>query len=86
MRKERLLWVLIILGLDVANEGLFSSKSKGSYLANYRYPSLVLLDQIGIVDFGGFPKYQEGFFKFFLPTKKMLEYLLYRVTHLNHRP
>ncbi len=59
-----------ILGLDVTTEGPFSEKSKGSYLVNYRYSSLALLDQIGVVDFGGVPKYQDGSFKFFLPTKK----------------
>ncbi len=55
------------LGLDVTAEGPFKTGYKGSYLANYRYSSLSLLDAAGIVDFDGVPKYQDGAFKVMLP-------------------
>ena len=59
-----------ILGLDATTEGPLSKNSKGSYLINYRYSSLSLLDQMGVVDFGGVPKYQDASFKLHFPTKK----------------
>ncbi len=55
------------LGMDLTAEGPFASNYKGSYLANYRYSSLALLDAAGIVDFDGVPRYQDGSFKVMLP-------------------
>jgi hypothetical protein len=57
------------LGLDIAAEGPFKKGYSGSYLANYRYSSLDLLDRAGIVDFGGVPRYQDLSFKIQLPVK-----------------
>jgi hypothetical protein len=51
-------------------EGPFSKNYNGSYLINYRYSSLALLDNAGIVDFDGVPKYQDLGFKFMLPARK----------------
>ncbi len=59
-----------VLGIDFTAEGPFKQGGQSSYLANYRYSSLALLDEAGIVDFSGVPKYQDGSFKFFFPTKK----------------
>ena len=58
------------IGMEATLEGPFSKNYKGSYLINYRYSSLDLLDQAGIVDYYGVPKYQDLSFKFHLPTKK----------------
>ena len=55
------------LGLDFTAEGPFSKNSRGSYIANYRYSSLDLLDRAGVVDFGGVPRYQDMSFKVSLP-------------------
>lgn len=66
-----------ILGLDATTEGPLSKNSKGSYLVNYRYSSLALLDEMGIVDFGGVPKYQDASFKLHLPTKKAGTFTLF---------
>ncbi len=60
-----------VLGLDATVEGPFSKNYNGSYLVNFRYSSLDLLDQTGIIDFDGVPKYYDGSFKFNLPTKSM---------------
>jgi hypothetical protein len=57
-----------ILGTDLTIEGPFKSGYSGSYLANYRYSTLSILDETGIVDFGGVPKYQDGSFKLVLPA------------------
>lgn len=56
-----------ILGMDATIEGPFSKNYGGSYIANYRYSSLAILDQIGAVDFEGVPKYQDASFKVVLP-------------------
>ena len=57
------------LGLDMAAEGPFKKGYNGSYLVNYRYSSLDLLDRAGIVDFGGVPRYQDLSFKIALPAR-----------------
>jgi len=55
------------LGLDITAEGPFKEGKTASYLANYRYSSLDLLDRTGIVDFGGVPRYQDLSFKINVP-------------------
>ena len=57
-----------VLGLDATVEGPFSENYKGSYLVNFRYSSLDLLDKTGVIDFDGVPKYYDGSFKLNLPT------------------
>lgn len=56
-----------VLGLDMAAEGPFKQGYSGSYLINYRYSTLDLLDRTGVVDFGGVPRYQDLSFKVNLP-------------------
>ncbi|WP_066756701.1 TonB-dependent receptor [Crocinitomix algicola] len=59
-----------VIGIDATIEGPFSEGYRGSYMANYRYSSIALLDKVGILDFNGIPIYQDGAFKIHLPTKK----------------
>ncbi len=61
-----------ILGLQVSFEGPFKKNYSGSYLINYRYSTLVLLNAIGlpIVDNALVPQFQDLSYNFFLPTKK----------------
>ncbi|MGC4058980.1 MAG: carboxypeptidase-like regulatory domain-containing protein [Chitinophagaceae bacterium] len=66
-----------VLGTDVTLEGPFSKKYKGSYIVNYRYSTLGLLDQAGIVHFNGIPKYQDGSFKLQLPAGKAGDFTLF---------
>lgn len=56
------------LGLDMTAEGPFTAGGRGSYIANYRYSALDLLDKAGVVDFGGVPRYQDMSFKIQLPV------------------
>ncbi len=58
-----------VLGTDVTLEGPFKKGGGASYLINYRYSTLAILDDLGMVDFGGVPKYQDLSFKFQFPTK-----------------
>jgi hypothetical protein len=59
-----------VLGTDVTAEGPFKKNYGGSYLFNYRYSSLAMLNQLGLVDFDGVPKYQDAAFKVVLPSQK----------------
>jgi hypothetical protein len=58
-----------ILGTDFTAEGPFKKGSSSSYLVNYRYSTLSILDQIGVVDFMGIPKYQDLSYKVVVSTK-----------------
>lgn len=60
-----------VLGTDITLEGPFSKAKKSSYLVNYRYSTLSLLDALNLVDFGGIPKYQDLSFKVHLDGKKL---------------
>lgn len=68
--KHERTFSLGILGADVTLEGPLSDNYNGSYLVNYRYSTLELLDRAGIADFGGVPKYQDASMKVNLPTRK----------------
>jgi hypothetical protein len=65
------------LGLDMTAEGPFMQGSKASYIANYRYSALDLLDKAGIVDFGGVPRYQDLSFKIQLPVNNKHNFALF---------
>lgn len=59
-----------VLGTDLTAEGPLSKNSNASYVANYRYSSLDLLTETGILDFGGnVPKYQDATFNVKIPTE-----------------
>ncbi len=61
-----------VLGIDVATEGPFSKKYKGSYLVNYRYSTLSLLEKAGLnLSGGASTNFQDLSFNIHLPTKKI---------------
>ncbi|MCB0429748.1 MAG: TonB-dependent receptor [Flavobacteriales bacterium] len=60
-----------ILGTDIAAEGPFKKGYSGSYLANYRYSTLALMNIIGIKIVGdAAPDFQDLSYNVLLPTKK----------------
>ena len=65
------------LGLDMTVEGPFKQGGRASYLANYRYSALDLLDKAGVVDFGGVPRYQDLAFKIQLPVNAKHSFSLF---------
>ncbi len=70
--KREYSFMLGALGTEISMEGPFSKGSKASYLVNYRYSTLALLDQIGLspVDVGDAGlDFQDLSFKFNFPTK-----------------
>jgi len=58
-----------VLGTEASAEGPFKKGGKSSFLLNYRYSTLALLDEISLLDFDGVPKYQDLSFKLNFPTK-----------------
>ncbi len=60
-----------VLGTELLAEGPFKKAKKASFLINYRYSTLQVLEQLGI-PFGvsGTPYYQDITFKLNMPTKK----------------
>lgn len=59
-----------LLGTDLTLEGPFKKGYGGSYLINYRYSTISLVNDIGLADIDGLLKYQDASFKIVLPTKK----------------
>ena len=59
-----------LLGTDLTLEGPFKKGYAGSFLANYRYSTTGLISDLGLIDIGGIPKFQDATFKIVLPTKK----------------
>ena len=56
-----------VLGTDLTVEGPFSKNYRGSYLVNYRYSTIALLNTIVDVTPGSTPTYQDISFKLNLP-------------------
>lgn len=66
------------LGLEAAAEGPFSKNSDASYLVNFRYSTLAMLEQIGLSPVSdALPKYGDVSFNFYLPTKKFGQFNLF---------
>jgi len=59
-----------LMGTDVTFEGPFKKGYAGSYLINYRYSTISLLNKLGLIDIPGVVNYQDATFKVVLPTKK----------------
>lgn len=67
-----------ILGLNLAAEGPLMPFYKGSYLINYRYSTLQLLDKLGIdVAGAGATNFQDLSFNIYLPTSRKGDFTLF---------
>ena len=58
-------------GFEFGAEGPFVKSKKASYLINYRYTMMKVMDNIGLLDVGGIPEYQDLSFKMNFPGKKI---------------
>lgn len=72
-----------LIGTDFTIEGPFKKGYRGSYIANYRYSTGSIISDIGLVDFGGVPRYQDATFKIVLPTKKMGAFSIHGLSGLS---
>jgi hypothetical protein len=74
-----------ILGTDLTFEGPLKKGYGGSFLVNYRYSTISLIDQLGLIpDIGGVPKFQDATFKVVLPTEKLGRFSLFGLAGLSH--
>jgi hypothetical protein len=73
-----------LLGLDITSEGPFKKEGKSTYLINYRYSTLGLLSNLGVLDFGGIPVYQDVSFKIYIPTNKAGTFSIFGLGGLNN--
>lgn len=60
-----------LLGLNAAVEGPFSKSYKGSFLVNYRYSTLELLNKVGVLNDESSTNFQDLSYQFYLPTQKL---------------
>ena len=58
------------IGVDLATEGYFKKGYEGSYLVNYRYGFLTLMQQFGLKIGEANTKFQDLSFNLYLPVKK----------------
>jgi hypothetical protein len=66
-----------VLGLNLAAEGPFKKGGKSSYLVNYRYSTLSLLDKMGLNVGTGATDFQDLSYNIYLPTKKAGTFTLF---------
>jgi Carboxypeptidase regulatory-like domain len=59
-----------LMGTELTLEGPFKKGYAGSYLFNYRYSTISLIKDLGLVDVSGVLNYQDATFKVVLPTKR----------------
>ncbi|MBL7699610.1 MAG: TonB-dependent receptor [Chitinophagaceae bacterium] len=66
-----------LLGLNVAAEGPIMPFYKGSYLINYRYSTLQMLNKLGLDVGGGVTNFQDLSFNIYLPTVAKGEFTVF---------
>ncbi len=59
-----------LLGTDFTLEGPLKKGYGGSYIVNYRYATVAIISDLGLIDISGIPKFQDAAFKIVLPTAK----------------
>ncbi len=75
-----------IMGIDFAAEGPLAKGSRGSYLVNYRYSTLAILNKIGIKIAGdAAPDFQDLSFKINLPTARRGSFSLWGIGGLSNQ-
>lgn len=69
-----------VIGIELAAEGPFSTDNDASYLINYRYSSVALLNKMG-VDIAGnaVPKFQDLTFNMNIPTKRFGNFKIFGI-------
>src|SRR5690606_35642969 len=85
--KREYTYMLGVLGTEVSLEGPFKKDRSASYLLNYRYSTLALLEKVGIHPAGDnpTPKYQDLAFNFHLPTTKAGNFSLFGITGYSYQ-
>jgi len=71
------------LGTEAMVEGPFSKKTNSTYIAQYRYSTLKLIQNLG-VKLESVPDFQDLSFKIYHPTKKLGVFTLFGIGGLSH--
>ncbi|MBS4064605.1 MAG: TonB-dependent receptor [Chitinophagaceae bacterium] len=66
-----------VLGLNVSAEGPFKKNYKGSYLINYRYSTLNILNKLGVIPNGSPTNFQDLSYNIYLPANKAGTFTLF---------
>ena len=75
-----------VLGFDFSTEGPIAlGKRTGSYLVNYRYSTLSVLDLIGVPLGSGVTKYQDLSFNIWLPTERLGSFTIFGLGGLSNQ-
>jgi hypothetical protein len=72
-----------LMGTELTLEGPFKKGYSGSYLFNYRYSTISLIKELGLVDVPGGVNYQDATFKVVLPTKRTGTFSIYALGGLS---
>ncbi len=72
-----------LIGTDFTFEGPFKKGYAGSFLVNYRYSTISLIKDLGLVDIEGTMNFQDATFKVVLPTKKFGSFSIFGMGGLN---
>jgi hypothetical protein len=73
-----------IMGIDVSSEGPIKKGGSATYLFNYRYSTLGLISNLGLLPSDQIPKYQDLSFKLNFPTKKAGSFSLWGIGAIDH--
>ncbi len=76
-RKREYAFMIGALGIEAAAEGYFKKGGQSSYLVNYRYSTLGLLNKVVDITGSYLPEYQDLSFKFNFPTQKAGTFTLF---------
>ncbi|MBN2347996.1 MAG: TonB-dependent receptor [Bacteroidales bacterium] len=83
-KKHEFTAQLGIIGSDLTAEGPFTKENSASYLVNYRYSSLDLLNRTGIKVAGdAVPKFQDLTFNLYVPTARFGTFQLFGIGGLS---
>lgn len=75
-----------VLGINVASEGPFNKKYKGSYLVNYRYSTLGLLSKMGLKTVGeGSTNFSDLSYNINLPAGKAGQFTIFGLNGWNNQ-
>jgi hypothetical protein len=66
-----------LLGTDLTLEGPLKKGYGGSFLVNYRYSTISLVNDVGLADIDGLLNFQDAAFKIVLPTKRIGTFSLF---------
>ena len=66
-----------VLGINAAMEGPFSKSYKGSYLVNYRYSTLQLLNKVGVLPDNSSTNFQDLSYNIYLPTRRLGNFTIF---------